>query len=759
VSGARPLVWAAVASATLLVVVLGLQRIASVDYWWQLQTGADVAHHGIPRTELYSFTQPDVPRVEVRWLYCLALWSVVHVAGPAGATLVKTALGVLLFGLAATLGGRRTPSAVMAAIVAIAALACSQRWVVRPEIVTYVMVIAYVAIIVRLQARPSRWAWALPVLQAIWVNTHGLFLLGPAIVGAWLVAEMVEGLFHRGTADADRARRWRTAALLLAATFAACAASPYGPRVVAVAIAQFGALRGSVQKTFFTELRSPFDFTQSFAALFYYKVLIALTLLTGIFAWRSQRLFWLLLVGSQLYLSVAAVRNVPLFCIVAVPYVLRNLDALAAAAVGQAWFERRRPVAATLLAVATLGFCSYQIWRFATDRFTVSQHALGGFGLGIAPHVFPSAAVDLLDRSDVRGPLLSSETTGSYLIARGRKVFLDPRGDVYPDAFLEQYRALALEPDATRVQALVRMYKFQGALIDLDVPRLVQYLWAAPGWRLVHLDSESALFLRDGVAPELPRLDLVKNAAGWYATARAALPAPRPRNAVGIFGRVSNPAPYDRLARTLFDRQLYALAEPLYVDALAADPGGFLGWAQFGHLAVVRHDYSAGLQRYDRALQAKPGDAELHWRAGIAALQARRLDVALQHANAALEAAPNDWQKMALKGTVELERGRGTEAESWLERAIEQSPAEPSLYRSLAKAQYLQGRIDAAVASFEKTCQLDPRDASAARDLARILAQRGDGAEARVWLDKALALDPRDPQALALRTQLEGRTR
>ena len=28
------------------------------------------------------------------------------------------------------------------------------------------------------------------------------------------------------------------------------------------------------------------------------------------------------------------------------------------------------------------------------------------------------------------------------------------------------------EPDATRVQALVRLYKLQGALIDLDVPRL-----------------------------------------------------------------------------------------------------------------------------------------------------------------------------------------------------------------------------------------------------------------------------------------------
>src|SRR5262249_30869330 len=132
---------------------------------------------------------------------------------------------------------------------------------------------------------------------------------------------------HRWRDDVDRRRRIRTAALLAGATLLVACINPYGLRVLALALGQGASLGNEVQKTMFLELRSPFSFGQRFTAVRFYEALIALAIATGVLAWGRMRAFWILLAASQLCLSATAIRNLPLFGLVAIPFIARGVVA------------------------------------------------------------------------------------------------------------------------------------------------------------------------------------------------------------------------------------------------------------------------------------------------------------------------------------------------------------------------------------------------------------------------------------------------
>ena len=55
----------------------------------------------------------------------------------------------------------------------------------RPEIFSLVFLAGFLAVLWRAERRPAL-AWALPPIQALWVNSHGLFILGPIVLSFYL---------------------------------------------------------------------------------------------------------------------------------------------------------------------------------------------------------------------------------------------------------------------------------------------------------------------------------------------------------------------------------------------------------------------------------------------------------------------------------------------------------------------------------------------------------------------------------------------
>ena len=69
-------------------------------------------------------------------------------------------------------------------------------------------------------------AWLLPLVQLAWVNSHGLFVLGPLM----LVFALVDAALRRGALAAERIRWWQTVVPACVATGLACLVNPYGLR-------------------------------------------------------------------------------------------------------------------------------------------------------------------------------------------------------------------------------------------------------------------------------------------------------------------------------------------------------------------------------------------------------------------------------------------------------------------------------------------------------------------------------------------------
>src|SRR4029077_12627442 len=81
----------------------------------------------------------------------------------------------------------------------------------------------FLAVIMRWDRFPLL-AFLLPVVQVAWVNSHGLFILGPVILGFALV----DAAFRLGLFAPERRRWWKLILIASAATGLACLINPYG---------------------------------------------------------------------------------------------------------------------------------------------------------------------------------------------------------------------------------------------------------------------------------------------------------------------------------------------------------------------------------------------------------------------------------------------------------------------------------------------------------------------------------------------------
>ena len=103
----------------------------------------------------------------------------------------------------------------------------------RPEVFSLAFVACFLAVLLRVEHRPAL-AWVLVPVQVAWVNMHGLFILGPIILGCyWLDRGARTRLESRsGTHRPEQGgvSLWRHLVPASAAVIAGTLLSPYGIR-------------------------------------------------------------------------------------------------------------------------------------------------------------------------------------------------------------------------------------------------------------------------------------------------------------------------------------------------------------------------------------------------------------------------------------------------------------------------------------------------------------------------------------------------
>lgn len=470
-----PVVLAGFLSVLAVLTVRG--RLNDPDMWWHLKSGEVIwTTHHIPTADLFSYTTNHHAIVPQEWLSQVLMYGAYRLAGCSGLMLWLCALTTILLVagyLLCTLYSRNAKVAFVGAMVLW--FFSTGGLVVRPQMISYVLLVLELLLLYAGYARGSRWFFALPALFALWVNCHGSFLFGLIVLGAFWVCSFFR--FHAGSLACVR---WRPAQqralgwnLLLSA--AAVFLSPLGAKQVLYPLDTM--LRQPLVVTQIDEWKPLLMSDPRGVALMGVLGCIALLLIVR----RSERIYLheLVLLALSAWFALSHRRMCFAFGIFAGPVLARLLS--------DSWekydAERDFPIAnAVMVAVAGLAI----FLAFPGSKALAKQVSDGN----------PVAAVDYIRTHDLHGNMLNSYLYGGYLIwtMPERPVFIDGRSDLYEWAgvFREYGQWATLQSDPN---VLLDKYSVSFCLLERDAP-MAHVLPLMHNWKQVYSDDKSVIFAR-----------------------------------------------------------------------------------------------------------------------------------------------------------------------------------------------------------------------------------------------------------------------
>lgn len=507
----------------LLVFLLGLFPAWDFDFWWHLRTGQLIwAHGAVPRADWFTYTSPDAPWTDLQWLFELALAGLHALGGVPLVVVVKALCGAAIVALPLLAARPRTLPPALAALLWIGpAIVLTGRLYERPEAPTLLFLAAYLAIAHAAADRP-RLLWALPAIQLLWVNTHGLFVLGPAVLAMlWIdraaLALRPQASWTIGPGGVDRAAYGpRELAGPTLAAAGACLVNPYFLRGALFPLELFRKIGGDdgFYRRTIGELQGIGDFlfkhgpfASPYLALFLLAAALAAVSFAGTLAKGRVSVFRLLLFAAFFWLGWQAKRNSGLFALVTATVTLWNAgDAFvlfrrartgATTAASPVTPASLRVVAAVALVVTAIGVVNGSFYDYAGEGRT--------FGVGERPDWFPHEAARFMTRPGMPGRALCFELGAAavYLYHAGpeRKVFIDPRLEVNPRPVLERFLAMmrgAAAGDPAWTDGLGTSDPAQWPALLVARGRtgaVLRGLLADPRWRPVYADAAGVVFL------------------------------------------------------------------------------------------------------------------------------------------------------------------------------------------------------------------------------------------------------------------------
>ncbi|MGA8428714.1 MAG: hypothetical protein WB729_02755 [Candidatus Sulfotelmatobacter sp.] len=492
----------------LLCTPLSVRLLGDGGIGWHIRTGQIIAAtHTIPRADSFSSTMSGQPWFAWEWLYDLAVGQLDRVAGLNGVVWLTAVTIALVFSATfRLLLGRRVCLPLALGLVLVSASASMIHFFARPHVISWLFTLVWFWILdsgelatiseggeVRKPGK-NRLLWFLPLLMLVWVNVHGGFLVGFALLGIYWVSAAYAWTTLRETqweAAMIKLRvRNRTKQLFLVSVFTGLATccNPYALRLYAHI---YRYLTNRFLIDHIDEFRSP-NFHGAAERCFAALMLIALVALAA--RRRTLRLSEGLIVLFAVYSGLYAVRNVPvsslLLVLVAGPLLTESLPQFGASVSG--FFQRMKEM--------ELGLRGH-LWPIVLSIATLCV-ALNGGNIGanrlmdahFSKTRFPVEAVNHLEQGEPWGPIFSPDYWGGYLIYRlypKTQVVVDDRHDFYGESFLRDYVTM------TRAEQGWEKFLLQHNVCCILAPKgsaMANILAASKNWREIYSDDVAEAF-------------------------------------------------------------------------------------------------------------------------------------------------------------------------------------------------------------------------------------------------------------------------
>ena len=482
-------------------ILVGFFPISSEDTWWHLKQGELYEKtRSLSAQDPFAFTTAGRQWIHYSWIADILFYLVFRVTGLRGLVLFRLLLllliALILYRLLRGCGLHPLASVLL---VYLASLALRFRLLIRPEILSFLLLLATLAILLRLQST-SPWAvyWLLPI-QAVWTNVHASFIFGMILPGVVLLTNLLPGgrpVPGWGRLRLQRAHLGHLAGSVLCLPLVSLL-NPHGASLLLFPLQQ----NRMTRLTMFSEWQEVWHFPEinptwwEIVIVLTVVILAVITTACLLLAWegRFDPVGWGILLSMGTY-AVFRGRAVPYFILAVLPFLASALVRVAEhlPARGPARLSRWLEAVGALACLLVLGSSILdQAWL--SSRFS--------FGFGVRSNFFPEGAATFLERHHLDGRIFNTYHFGGYLIWRrwpANQVLIDGRYDTILfdegllEAYLQAYRSRAA------LDQLTAAYGVEILVLDADPRDRMDSLNQNPAWARVYWDPVAEVYVRRG---------------------------------------------------------------------------------------------------------------------------------------------------------------------------------------------------------------------------------------------------------------------
>jgi hypothetical protein len=409
------------------------------DFYWHLKTGEYiVAHLSIPSTDPFSYTAESQRWVAHEWLTELILYGASALLGLTGIRIVVAAVlcatFIALFRFVKKMIGDDTRALILSMVFFAPLMPYGSP---RPQIFSFLLFSVLLCILLEYKYfANTRKFFLVPALMLAWVNLHGAYVVGFALLLIFTATESLVYL-HDVERDAERAKGLRKLIVMTALSAAVVNINPQG---FGVWIHPFFLMAMDASKNLIVEWQSP-NFHNAFYQ--YYLLLIIGFFVATSYCRKKPDLTEFSIPAFFIIAGIISQRHLPLTCFTLLLFSSALYNRISLPKLSQRWKGKsrlvhnmtRKQMNASLVPILNL-------LLVLVSATAVLSSEVAKRGSETLDNVFPVKATDYVVENNLKGRMFNEYGDGGYLIYRlapQRKVFIDGRADMYGDSFIAEY--------------------------------------------------------------------------------------------------------------------------------------------------------------------------------------------------------------------------------------------------------------------------------------------------------------------------------
>lgn len=477
--------------------------IADGDIFWHLASGREIlSSKQFLLSDPFSYTTPGIQWIDIHWLFQVISYLIFSLTGYYGLLFFKSVIIAssvfLLFSLHRTL-----PSMIITAVLFLFSFyQCRYLVPLRPGILTLLYLSVFILLLENFQ-KTLHVKFLLPLipLQILWVNTQGLFMIGPSVSGLYMLGIATDSIIRsKGLVKILSFIRTQKSVGVLVVFLLLCIAgliTPYGTKGLLFPFRLFRQITPGEENLYSNLIaeNAPLLSLTGTDQMFYlltFAILVLTSLISIIIAGKKMRSAHLYLFLSFSVLALMAQRNLILFVFAVVPLLLSNFEFVYL----KIRFVFNRFVVYGLTIITTLFFVFVTMLHF---------NMIKSVNTPISPFCHPVESTDYLKNNRISGTIFNADRYGGYLLWHlfpSHKVFIDTRLSMRDRSFFADYISILNSPE--RFEPVMEQCDIAAVVIPVHIPlyfSLARYLIRHPGWAAVICDGSEMLFIRQDQNP------------------------------------------------------------------------------------------------------------------------------------------------------------------------------------------------------------------------------------------------------------------